>query len=38
MIYGDDRLSELLARRVRVAVHALRQDTTSYLENGIRVA
>ena len=35
---ADDRLSELLARRVRAAVHALSQDTTSYLENGIRVA
>jgi ADP-ribose pyrophosphatase YjhB (NUDIX family) len=35
---ADDRLSELLARRLRAAVRALSQDTTSYLENGIRVA
>jgi 8-oxo-dGTP diphosphatase len=35
---ADERLSELLARRVRAAVHAQDQGTTSYLENGIHVA
>jgi ADP-ribose pyrophosphatase YjhB (NUDIX family) len=35
---ADERLSELLARRVSAAVHALSQNSTSYLEDGTRVA
>jgi 8-oxo-dGTP diphosphatase len=35
---AEERLSDLLSRRVRAAVHALRQNTTSYLENGEPVA
>jgi 8-oxo-dGTP diphosphatase len=35
---ADARLSELLAYRVRAAVRALTQGTTSYLENGQLVA
>jgi 8-oxo-dGTP pyrophosphatase MutT (NUDIX family) len=35
---ADERLSDLLARRVRAAVHAAGQNATSYLENGTRVA
>ena len=35
---AEARLSQLLARRVRAAVQASGQDTTSYLENGNRVA
>ncbi len=34
---ANERLSELLARRVRAAIQALSQGTTSYLENGTRV-
>jgi ADP-ribose pyrophosphatase YjhB (NUDIX family) len=35
---ADERLSPLLARRVRAAVEALRQNTTCYLEDGTPVA
>jgi ADP-ribose pyrophosphatase YjhB (NUDIX family) len=35
---ADERLSDLLARRVRAAVNAAGQSTTSYLENGTPVA
>jgi 8-oxo-dGTP diphosphatase len=34
---ADERLSELLARRVRAAVRAREQSTTCYLENGTPV-